>query len=105
MEAERLRTRVNPRVNRDLPEQKVEDKHPPADERTYELHEAVTSTGWKAIAVRNLKDRIAAIQRKLATDATLPDRERLRFIYRHQVFEQILEDPVAFFGGDGSAEA
>ena len=78
---------------------------PPADERTYELHEAVTSTGWKSVAVRNLKDRIAAIQRKLATDATLPDRERLRYIYRHQVFEQILEDPVAFFGGDGSQEA
>jgi hypothetical protein len=36
---------------------------------------------------------------------TLAERERLRYIYRHQVFEQILDDPGAFFGGDGSAEA
>ena len=100
-----MRPRVNPRVNRDLPEQKVEDKHPPADERTYELHEAVNSTGWKSVAEKNLRDRIAAIQRKLATDANLAERERLRFIFRHQVFEQILDDPGAFFGGDGSNEA
>lgn len=100
-----MRKRVNPRVNRDLPEQVIEDKHPPADVRTEDLHQAVNSTGWHTIAAENLRKRCRAIERKLAIDRNLQAEARLRLQHRYEAYEQILDDPMGFFGSDGSDEA
>jgi hypothetical protein len=99
-----MRERVNPRVNRDLPTQE-----PPPDtrsefpERTLALVDVTTSAGWEEIVVTNLKHRCRSIERHLAVSRGIEPAELARLQAHHDLMQQVIADPKAFFTSDPHA--
>lgn len=92
-----MRERVNPRyalVDRELaPDISEEDARKP------ELQAMCRTAGWE-IAAENLRNRLRAIEKRLATDHRLAESDLRELQITYQLLASVLESPVRFFSDD-----
>lgn len=99
-----MRERVNPRVNRDLPEQELPlAKDSDTAGRTLSMVDLTTSPGWTEVVVANLERRRRSIEHRLATDQRLETGEIRRLQAQHELMGQMVDDPKGFFTSDPGA--
>lgn len=94
-----MRERVNPRVNRDVPEQEIPNPGV-RNERAEDLHLMFQSEGWRNTVVPSLRARIADIERRLATDRQMSQENWRVLQTTHALLTDIVQEPADFFLGD-----